>query len=112
MLADELVFELIAGFVMSEAVIVAVPAVWQVTLKVWVPPVSEPLAGKVAFASLEVIAHTSDAVLIGFQLASTALTVTLNELPAVCAIGVPVFPVALPATAVSPGNRTCNLAKL
>ena len=42
----------------------------------------------------------------GFQFASTALTVTLNVAPAVCAYGVPVLPVALPGAAVSPGSRT------
>ena len=41
----------------------------------------------------------------GFQLASTALTVTLKLLPAVWAVGVPVLPVAVPGAAVSPGIR-------
>ena len=45
-----------------------------------------------------------------FQLASTALTVTLNEPPAVCALGVPVLPEAVPGAAVSPGSRICSLA--
>ena len=46
-----------------------------------------------------------------FQLASTALTVTLNGTPAFCAVGVAaVLPVAVPAAATSPGIRICNLA--
>ena len=45
-----------------------------------------------------------------FQLASTALTVTLNEPPAVCAVGVPVLPVAVPGAAVSPGSRIWSFA--
>src|SRR5438477_153138 len=43
-----------------------------------------------------------------FQLASTALTVTVNGVPAVWAVGVPVLPVAVPGAAVSPGNRICR----
>ena len=45
-----------------------------------------------------------------FQLASTALTVAVNELPAVCALGVPVLPVAVPGAAVSPGIRIWSFA--
>ena len=44
-----------------------------------------------------------------FQFASTALTVTLNAPPAVCAVGVPVLPVAVPGAAVSPGRRIWSL---
>ena len=44
-------------------------------------------------------------------MASTALTVTVNGLPAVCAVGVPVLPVAVPGAAVSPGSRICSFAK-
>jgi len=51
-------------------------------------------------ASLEVTLAVSVTVLIKFQLASTALTVTLKEAPAVCAVGVPVLPVVLPGAAV------------
>src|SRR5262249_26690092 len=43
-----------------------------------------------------------------FQLASTALTVTLKLVKALCAVGVPVLPVALPAEAVSPGTSNCS----
>ena len=45
-----------------------------------------------------------------FQLASTALTVTLKAPPAVCADGVPVLPEAVPGAAVSPGIRICSFA--
>src|SRR6266545_2805 len=50
--------------------------------------------------------------LIGFQLASTALTVKLKAVPADWAVGVPVLPVALPGAAVSPGNNSCSLASV
>src|SRR5712691_6814361 len=46
-----------------------------------------------------------------FQLASTALTVTLNGASAVSAVGVPVLPVAVPGEAVSPGINSCSFAK-
>src|SRR6185503_10260615 len=52
---------------------------------------------------------TSVTVVTRFQSASTALTVTLNAVPAVWALGLPVLPVALPGEAVSPGTRICNL---
>ena len=45
-----------------------------------------------------------------FQLASTALAVTLKAVPVDCAVGVPVLPVAVPGAAVSPGARICSLA--
>ena len=46
----------------------------------------------------------------GFQLASTALTVTVNGLPDACELGVPVLPLAVPGAAVSPGSRSCSFA--
>src|SRR5438445_55289 len=59
--------------------------------------------------SLEVI-PTVSFVLTKFQLASTALTVTLNAAQPVCALGVAaVLPVAVPGAATSPGNRICSL---
>ena len=69
-------------------------------------------AGNVAFRSEEVIPITSVALVTTFQFASTALTVTLNAVPAVRVVGVPVLPVAVPGVAVSPGARSCNLAKV
>ena len=54
-----------------------VPAVLGVTERVFVPATSAALAGSVALASLEVM-PTVSVELTGFQLASTALTVTLN----------------------------------
>ena len=67
---------------MSVAVKVFEPAVFGVTEKVFVPATSAALAGSVALASLEVMPTVSVEVT-GFQLASTALTVTLKLLPAV-----------------------------
>jgi hypothetical protein len=43
-----------------------------------------------------------------FQFASTALTVTLNDVPEVRALGVPVLPVVVPGAAVSPGTNNCS----
>ena len=72
---DGLVLAVTPAWVMSEAVTVQLPAVLFVRLKVLVPLTSAALAGKVALASLQVIAIVS-LVLTRFQLASTALTVT------------------------------------
>ena len=70
------------------------------------PATKAAFTGGVAFASLEVTAIVSVMVLIRFQLASTALTVTVTAVPAVCAVGVPVLPVRVPGAAVSPGINT------
>ena len=103
-----LVFEALELSLMSLAVSVEVPAVRRETLKVWVPFTSAALAGKSAFASDEVIPATSVMLLMIFQLASTALTVTLNALPAVRALGAPDFPLTVPGAAVSPGTNSCS----
>src|SRR5439155_10086055 len=79
---DGLVLAVIPPWVVSEAVAVLVPAVFAVTLKVLVPLTRAALAGKAAFASLEPIATVS-LVLIKFQFASTALTVTEKAAPEV-----------------------------
>src|SRR5438552_2018360 len=105
-----LVLTVIAGRVTSDAVTVALPAVFRVTLRVFVPLTRAELAGKLALASLELIATVS-LVLTTFQLASTALTVTLKPVPAVCVVGVPVLPPAVPGAAFSPGANSCNLVK-
>src|SRR6266478_3890136 len=53
------------------------------------------------------------AVVMTFQLASTAFTVMplAIAVPAVCAVGVPVLPEAVPGAAVSPGTNNCNFTK-
>ena len=107
---DELVLAVLVPSVVSVAVTVALPAVFKVTPKVFVPATKAAFAGKLALLSEEVIATVSVAVFTRFQLASTALTLTLNAVPAVCAVGVPVLPVALPGAAVSPGARICSFA--
>ncbi len=101
---DGLVFAVIAPFVTSVAVKVAVPAVFGVMLNVFVPATSAALAGRPALASVDVIWIVSVA-LTTFQFKSTALTVALKEDPAVWALGEPVLPDALPGDAVSPGSR-------
>src|SRR5678816_3310859 len=86
---------------------VALPAVLRVMVKPRVPLIRAALAGSAALVSVDVIATVSF-VLIKFQLASTAFTVRLNAVPAVWAMGVPVFPAALPGATVSPGTNNCN----
>src|SRR5213596_3870401 len=95
--------------VRSAAVRVLAPAVRSMTVKVCVPATSVAFGGKVALASEEARPTVSPAVVTVFQLASTALTVTLNGVPAACAVGVPVLPVLLPGEAISPGRRICSL---
>ena len=69
--------------VRSLAVRVRLPTVFKATLRVWVPATKPTLAGSSALASEEVIPTVSVTVVTLFQLASTALTVTLNGVPAV-----------------------------
>src|SRR5260370_6610326 len=104
-----LVLLVIPGCVTSEAVIVALPAVLRVAplVKVRVPATNAAFAGKPAFTSLEVMATVS-LVFTTFHMPSTALTMTLNGVPAVSGEGVPVLPVALPGAAVSPGTSNCS----
>jgi hypothetical protein len=76
-----LLFSVLELSVMSLEVIVALPAVLSVILKVLVPETSPALAGNPALLSEAVIPIVSVAELTTFQLASTALTVTLNGVP-------------------------------
>ena len=108
--AAGLVLAVIAPLVTSVDVKVAVPPVFGVTENVLVPATSAALAGSAALASVEVM-PTVSVEETGFQLASTALTVTLKAVPAVCAVGVPVLPEAVPGAAVSPGSRIWSFAK-
>src|SRR5260221_1875973 len=93
------------------AVRVRVPAVLRVTGRMPVPLLSAVFAGKAALMSEEVMPTESPTVGTTFQFASTALTVTAKGVPAVCAEGEPLLPVALPGEALSPGTRSCNLVK-
>src|SRR6266481_3518086 len=104
---DGLVLGALFPSLISVAVTVALPAVFKVTLKVLVPETRAAFTGKLASESLEVI-PTVWFVLTTFQLASTALTVTLKAVPAVRAVGVPVLPVEVPGAAVSPGTSNCS----
>ena len=103
-----LVLAVTAVCVTFEATTVALPAVLRVMLKLLLPFTSEALAGKTAFESLEPIEAVS-LVLTTFQFASTAFTVTLKAPPAVCIEGAPVFPLAVPGAAASPGISNCIL---
>src|SRR5439155_17240558 len=90
---------------------VRVPEVLKVTAKVCAPPANAVLAGKLALLSDEVRPTVSVTLVTRFQLVSTPLTVTLKAVPAVCAVGAPVLPVALPGEAPSPGARIRSLLK-
>jgi len=68
--------------VTSVAVTVRVPAVFAVTTKLAAPETKAAFAGNVAFVSEHVIFIVSEALVIGFQFASTALTVTVKGVPA------------------------------
>src|ERR1051325_1456186 len=95
---------------MFVAVKVCAPLVPKVTLKVFVPDTNAAFGGNVAAPSLDMMPTVSVTVFTTFQLASTALTVTVKARPLVCAVGVPVLPAGVPAAAVSPGTSNCNLA--
>ena len=95
----------------SEAVKVLAPAVLNVMLKVFVPETSPAFTGKAALLSDEVIPMVSVTVFTRFQLASTARTVIVKAVPAVCAAVVPVLPATVPGAAVSPGANNCNFTK-
>src|SRR2546421_8130173 len=69
---EELVLAVLLPSVMSVAVTVRAPDVFNVRLKVWLPLISAALAGKTALESEEVIPIVSDALAIKFQFASTA----------------------------------------
>ena len=68
---------------MSLAATVRVPEVFNVTLKVWVPATKAALPGNTALVSEEVRPTISVALVIKFQLLSTALTVTEKAVAAV-----------------------------
>ena len=78
-----LVLGLLLASVTFVAVTVKLPLVFNVTLKDFVPATRAALDGSVAVESLDRIRIVSVAVLIRFQLASTAFTVTLESVPAV-----------------------------
>src|SRR5438445_8766803 len=94
----------------SVAVRVKLPLVLKETIKARVPFTSGELAGRVTLVVEEVIPTLSLTLVSAFQLASTALTVTLNVVLTICATGVPVLPLAVPAAALSPGANSCSLA--
>lgn len=78
---EGLVFAVFVPSVMFVAVSVEAPTVFKVTLNVFVPATSAALAGSVALGSLDVIPAVLVTVFTRFQYRSTALTVTLNDVP-------------------------------
>src|SRR5215471_5219872 len=109
---DGLVFAVFDPLDRSEAVNVALPAVLNVTLRLCDPATKPAFAGSEALESDEVIPTVSVTFVKTFQFASTALTVTVRAVPAACATGVPVLPVAEPGAALSPGTSNCNFVKV
>ncbi len=105
-----LVLAVFVPSVVSLAVIVREPEVFNVTLNVCVPDTRDAGDGSPALVSDEVSATVSAAVATTFQFASTPFTVTLKALPAVCPLGVPALPLLVPGAAVSPGAKSCSLA--
>src|SRR5438876_11482876 len=98
-----LVLEVLAPSVMFVAVTVQLPTVLKVTEKVLVPAASAALAGCVSFGSVVVMPMVlAGAELTRFQLAPYTSPVRLKVVPAVCFVGDPVLPVAVPGAAVSP----------
>src|SRR5690349_14322235 len=99
----------------SVAVSLLEPAVLNVTENVLVPEARSFEAGKAAFVSVEVICTVKLgplAFVTTFQFVSTPLTVTLNAVPAVRAVGDPVLPVDVPGAAVSPGIRRSSFTNV
>ena|SRR6516162_1368708 len=107
-----LVLEAIVPFEPSLTVRVPVPDTLNMTLNVPVPALNGAPAGRAQDDPVEVNCTVSLAMFTGFQLASTALTVTLKGVAAVCVDGVPVLPVPVPGAAVSPGTRICSLTNV
>jgi hypothetical protein len=105
-----LVLGSLLGSERSEAVILAplVTGVFNVITRVPEPSTRFVLAGRMAFASEQVIPTKSVMLVTTFQFASTALTVTANGFSAVCADGLPVLPVCVPGAADSPGSNNCS----
>src|SRR5258708_7689637 len=102
-----LVFAVIVLLVMSMAVKVFAPAVFAVIANVLVPATRAALVGRDAFAS-ELVMSTVPRAPRSSLLPSTALFGSVNAAPAVCALGLPVLPEAVPGAAVSPGRRICS----
>ena len=107
---DGLVEAVMLGNVRSLAVNVEDPAVRRVTLSVVVPATRAVLGGSVAYGSDDA-RETRSGALTRFQYASTPLTVILKDVPAVRAVGDPVFPEKVPGAAVSPGTRSCSFER-
>src|SRR5258706_4411709 len=105
-----LVLEVLLPSVRLVAVSVCEPTVSRVTVKSSVPAISAALAGRSAAGSLDVMLIKSAGVLTGFQLGSTALTVTLKAPSTFAVLGVPVLPVNVPGAALSPGTSNCSFA--
>ena len=100
----------VPAFVATLAVIVAVPLVFSVTCSCAVPPAR--FASPAVTPAASVVARwTRSVAATGFQLWSTAVTVTVNGVPAVCSPGVPVRPEGVPGAEVSPGSSAWSCAK-
>ena len=91
-----------------DAVNLGLSFAFTVTVNVPTPEESAASLGSTADDADDVRPTVGFADVTRFQLSSTALTVIDTVLPAVTAVGVPVFPVTVPGAAVSPGSSTCS----
>jgi hypothetical protein len=96
--------------VVSVALTVCDPAVFKVTVNVCLPLTSAKLAGKPAAPSIDLNATTGVAPGATTQFPSTAFTVTVNGVPAVSGVGLPVLPAIVFGAFVSPGSNICSRA--
>ena len=90
------------------AVKVGLSFAFTVAVNVPTPDTSAASLGSTADDDDDVMPTVGFADVTRFQLSSTALTVIDTMLPAVTAVGTPVFPVTVPGAAVSPGSSTCS----
>src|SRR5437016_1108615 len=104
----ELIAGVMAPLLPSVAVMKFVPVVLRTTVNCFVPATKAALPGRVASKSFAARLMTSVTLLMMFQLASTALTDTLNEVSGEITDGVPVLPVRVPGAQVSPGTKTSS----
>ena len=104
---DELVADGIT-VVLFVAVTVCGPEVPKYIWVVNVPPTKGPVAVMIVDPVSELVSVTESVLLTRWNVASTALTVTVTGSLMLTAVGVPVLPVRVLGALTSPGSNTCN----
>ena len=87
---------------------VQVPTVLLVMIAFVLPPAKVRVLGNRAFASLEEFVTMTLELVTTLKYESTALIVLVYAAPAIWPLGVPLCPVVLAGTPVSPGTRICS----